>query len=153
MVRYECIENQMNSVIQNLLHNSIKFTKHLPQSTVQIRINVEPFLSLKKLYDYAMKYYEARGSWLELHVEDNGPGIEPSILPSIFNLYYTKSPHGVTQSGTGMGLAISRLVVTMHGGIIFVNTRSDLTDFVILLPQHHADGIDPRLLVKGEFSL
>jgi signal transduction histidine kinase len=148
----ECIENQMNLVIQNLLQNAIKFTQHLQRPEVRVSVGTQSYASIKRRYEH-LSVYDARGEWLELHVEDNGPGIEPAVLPNIFNLYYTKPPHGTNQHGTGMGLAISRLVMTIHGGVLFVNTKSRWTDFVVLLPLQHAHGIDLRLLVKEELSL
>jgi signal transduction histidine kinase len=48
-----------------------------------------------------------------ISVEDNGPGVEPELLPRIFDPYFsTKS------TGTGLGLAIARKAIEEHGGAV-----------------------------------
>ena len=44
-------------------------------------------------------------------VEDSGPGLDPKSLDHIFDAFYTTKPHGL-----GMGLAISRSLIEVHGG-------------------------------------
>jgi signal transduction histidine kinase len=44
-------------------------------------------------------------------VSDNGPGIQPERLASIFDPYFTTKPEG-----TGLGLWITQQIVTAHGG-------------------------------------
>ncbi|MGL6194801.1 MAG: sensor histidine kinase, partial [Thermoguttaceae bacterium] len=50
-----------------------------------------------------------------LEVEDNGCGMEPSILQNVFEPFFT---HGKNGRGTGLGLAITHRIVTNHGGRI-----------------------------------
>jgi two-component system sensor histidine kinase KdpD len=53
---------------------------------------------------------------LEFCVEDNGPGIDPVDLPLIFEKFY-RGKHRIGQrKGSGMGLAITRAIMTVHGG-------------------------------------
>jgi signal transduction histidine kinase len=148
----ECIENQITLVIQNLLQNAVKFTRHLEMPIVAIFLRMTSFSQLKQQYPDVLRDYEARGLWLELHVLDNGPGIGRDDLPHIFNLYY-RSPKGRKLPGTGMGLAIAKLVTTIHGGFIFVNPSTHATDFVLLLPHKHSEGIPLRRLVTQELAL
>ncbi len=54
------------------------------------------------------------------YVKDNGPGIPPHILPSIFHPFYTTKGVGV---GTGLGLYISYEIVKKHGGEVIVDTK------------------------------
>lgn len=49
-------------------------------------------------------------------VEDDGPGIDPSDLPLIFQKFYRGKKSGAKGNGTGMGLAIARAIMTAHGG-------------------------------------
>jgi len=57
---------------------------------------------------------------LEFRVEDDGPGIGAADLPFIFDKFY-RGKHGRGKGkGTGMGLAISRAILTAHGGGIEV---------------------------------
>jgi two-component system sensor histidine kinase KdpD len=53
---------------------------------------------------------------LEFCVEDNGPGIDPHDLPLIFEKFYRGKPSKGQRKGSGMGLAITRAILTVHGG-------------------------------------
>ena len=53
------------------------------------------------------------GDRVVIEVEDNGPGIPPELMPRIFESFFTTKPPGV---GTGLGLPISRDIVTSAGG-------------------------------------
>ncbi len=76
------------------------------------------------------------GRWLELRVEDRGPGIAPSDIPHIFEPFYRGSNAGDTQTrGAGLGLSLARSVVQAHRGTIAVESRlGEGTRFVIRLP-------------------
>lgn len=53
-------------------------------------------------------------------VEDEGPGIPPENLETIFERFYTQRPKGAAFGGnTGLGLSIARQIVTAHGGRIY----------------------------------
>ena len=66
---------------------------------------------------------------LELHVVDNGPGIEPTIRDRIF-LPLVSGREG----GTGLGLTLAQTFVEEHHGTIDFETEPGRTDFRILLP-------------------
>jgi nitrogen fixation/metabolism regulation signal transduction histidine kinase len=52
--------------------------------------------------------------YVEMRVEDNGPGVDPGMLERLFEPYVTTKP-----KGTGLGLAIVKKIVEEHGGIIW----------------------------------
>ena len=56
------------------------------------------------------------GDRLEFLVEDNGPGIDASDLPLIFEKFYRGKRGAGARKGSGMGLAISRAILHAHGG-------------------------------------
>jgi len=82
-------------------------------------------LVLRTLADNAVKYTPKgtcivlRGQrvlhGVELQVEDNGPGIEPSDLPHVFERFYRGQNVG-QKPGTGLGLSLARRMVEMQGG-------------------------------------
>jgi two-component system, OmpR family, sensor histidine kinase KdpD len=53
---------------------------------------------------------------LEFCVEDNGPGIDPIDLPLIFEKFYRGKHRTGQRKGSGMGLAITRAIMIVHGG-------------------------------------
>jgi two-component system sensor histidine kinase KdpD len=53
---------------------------------------------------------------LEFCVEDNGPGIDPLDLPLIFEKFYRGKSRSGQRKGSGMGLAIIRAILIVHGG-------------------------------------
>jgi predicted CoA-binding protein len=70
--------------------------------------------------------------WIEVEVEDTGPGIPPQNVERVFDAFFTTKPPG---KGTGMGLEISwRIVVERHRGEITVKSRPGSTVFHVLLP-------------------
>lgn len=63
-------------------------------------------------------------------VKDNGPGIPPDIINEIFTPFFTTK-----ESGTGIGLSLSKQIIRNHGGTISVHSIPGLeTTFTIELP-------------------
>lgn len=73
------------------------------------------------------------GSWVAIDVEDAGTGIGPELISRIFEPFFSTKTVG---RGTGLGLFVSRQIVTDHGGRLIVSSRLDHgTTFTIqLLP-------------------
>lgn len=71
------------------------------------------------------------GDWVVVRVIDNGPGMTPEIRSRIFDPFFTTKPMG---EGTGLGLDISRRIVTRHGGQIEVESEPGRTEFRVTLP-------------------
>ena len=90
--------DRLQQVVVNLLSNAIKFT---PENG---RVDV----SIKRA-----------GPNLELAVEDTGEGISPDFLPHVFDRF--RQADGATSrrhTGLGLGLAIVRQLVELHGGTV-----------------------------------
>lgn len=90
-------------VFSNLLANAIKFSK-----------NGE---------NIAIVLAESEPGWLKVEVADKGDGIDPGILPVIFDKFAqtVKKKSGLAGS-TGLGLAFSKMVIEAHGGNIGVTS-------------------------------
>jgi two-component system sensor histidine kinase FlrB len=68
---------------------------------------------------------------IEIRVRDHGHGIDPEMLPGIFNPFFT-----TRSNGTGLGLAVVHSVVHSHGGEVLVKPAPDRgTVFCIMLPE------------------
>ncbi|MBN2808318.1 MAG: PAS domain S-box protein [Deltaproteobacteria bacterium] len=71
---------------------------------------------------------------VEIEIEDNGDGIEPPFLDSIFNPFFTTK-----YKGTGLGLATSHRIMEEHDGTITVSSLSSFgTTFKLSMPVYHA---------------
>ncbi len=95
---------RMGQVITNLFSNAIRFSPE--GSTIFLRAKI-------------LKLGCITGSsrnWIEISVEDQGPGVDRQELPHLFDKFYqSKKPH---PGGTGLGLAICRQIIEGHGGTI-----------------------------------
>jgi signal transduction histidine kinase len=92
--------DKITQVVANLLMNSINFTKKGRITVTTSKID--------------------NGKVAEITVRDTGPGIDPDIMPRIFEKFVTKS-----ERGTGIGLYISKKIVEAHGGTISGSNNSD----------------------------
>jgi two-component system sensor histidine kinase BaeS len=59
------------------------------------------------------------GNWIRLEVRDTGRGIDPELLPHVFDRFVK----GDASRGSGLGLAIARQLVTAHDGDIDAESR------------------------------
>ncbi|RMD65847.1 MAG: sensor histidine kinase [Planctomycetota bacterium] len=72
------------------------------------------------------------GQWISLTVADNGPGVDPELLPQLFEPFVTSK---LDAKGTGLGLAVVESVVRAHNGVIVARNRpTGGAEFKILLP-------------------
>jgi signal transduction histidine kinase/ActR/RegA family two-component response regulator len=100
------------------------------------------------------------GNYLKIEVSDTGTGIEPEVLSSIFEPYFTTKSAG---EGTGLGLAMVHGIVSGYRGVITVESDPGRgTAFFIFLPQapkhehrlkhqrFEAEGGNERILVVDD---
>jgi nitrogen fixation/metabolism regulation signal transduction histidine kinase len=83
---------------------------------------------------------DERGPFVQLTVEDNGPGFPPALIDRIFEPYVTTN-----EKGTGLGLAIVRKIVEEHSGVLTaLNPPEGGARVVIRLP------IDTDAIARGQ---
>jgi two-component system OmpR family sensor kinase len=71
------------------------------------------------------------GTWVILRVHDEGPGIPPSLIPTLFERF----ARGSSSSGLGLGLYLARGIVEAHGGTLTVDEHGESgTTFCLSLP-------------------
>jgi len=109
-------------IITNLVANGVKFTQ--PGGAVWVNV-------------------EAEGEQVKISVRDTGIGIDPEFLPYVFDRFRQADASPTrSHSGLGMGLAIVRDLVRLHGGRIdvFSGGLNQGAVFVVTLPLIPADG-------------
>jgi signal transduction histidine kinase len=70
---------------------------------------------------------------IRIRVQDDGPGIPASVLPRIYEPFFSTK-----ESGTGLGMSIVHSLVALHGGVIEIDTSPRGTRFDITLPRRAA---------------
>jgi len=80
-----------------------------------------------------------RGDKIVISVADTGPGIPPAERDQLFERFY-RGPSGQRPSGLGLGLAIAKGIVELHGGKIWVESEpGEGSVFSFSLPKAHSD--------------
>ncbi|MCU0569118.1 MAG: PAS domain S-box protein, partial [Oculatellaceae cyanobacterium Prado106] len=108
--------DRLQQVVWNLLSNAVKFTPEGGQVTVALA---------------------QVGNRAEIRVVDTGKGINPDFLPHVFDRFrQAENVTTRTTAGLGLGLAIIRSLVEMHGGTVRVESQGEGlgTTFIVQLP-------------------
>lgn len=80
---------------------------------------------------------QIKSNTVQVVVKDDGPGIDPEILPQLFSKFVTKSDRG-----TGLGLFIAKNIIETHGGIIWAENSVQHQGAIFLFTVHLANNID-----------
>src|SRR6185312_14723528 len=95
---------RLQQIFWNVINNAAKFTG--PEGYITVRS------------------FDSGAGRVTVEVSDTGAGIDPSVLPRLFNAFEQGEVRaGRQQAGLGLGLAISRRLAEAHGGTI--SARSD----------------------------
>ncbi|HEX6737986.1 MAG TPA: PAS domain-containing sensor histidine kinase, partial [Vicinamibacteria bacterium] len=109
--------DRLQQVVWNLLSNAVKFTPK--GGRVHVRV-------------------EAVQSHVQVVIEDNGPGIDPHFLPQVFDRFRQQDASSTrVHQGLGLGLAIVRHLVEMHGGTVSAANKEGGSGalFTVTLPR------------------
>jgi two-component system sensor histidine kinase ChvG len=96
-------ENPLGQVLRNLIDNARSFSP--PGGTVSLSAT------------------RAKGR-VVIYVDDEGPGVPPDNLETVFERFYTARPKGQAFGGnSGLGLSIARQIITAYGGEVRAESR------------------------------
>jgi signal transduction histidine kinase/CheY-like chemotaxis protein len=115
---------RIRQVLDNLLHNASKFSP--VGSEIRIALSASP-------------------GEVRISVRDSGIGMEPEDLSTIFGSFVQVAPGAAQTQGLGLGLALCRTLVEMHGGSIEAHSagKGCGSEFVLRLPR------PPELAMRG----
>lgn len=117
----------------NLLLNAVESIDSKGTLRVQTEIVTEDARLPQRLAEATPRY-------VRVQIIDSGSGILPENVHSIFDAFFTTK-----QSGTGLGLAVTRGIIEDHGGVIGVESKPGQgSTFTVLLPAN-----PPKLKVEG----
>ena len=122
--------DRLQQVFWNIVTNAIKFT---PQGG---RVRAE------------MRCVD---SWVEASVTDTGRGISPEFLPYVFEHFRQEETGNRSGGGLGLGMAITRKLVELHGGSIFAASEGPGrgATFTVRLPAVEACGVAGKGVEAG----
>jgi PAS domain S-box-containing protein len=107
---------RVTQIVGNLLHNASKFTRRGDAVSLSLA---------------------AAGGWAELRVRDTGAGIEPALLPLVFEPFVQGARTlARTEGGLGLGLALVKGIAELHGGAARAESagKGHGAEFVVTLP-------------------
>lgn len=120
LILAEGLESRLGQVMRNLIDNAISFSPPHGKVTLTAR---------------------RRAGWIDLIVEDEGPGIPEESLDRIFERFYSERPEGESFGAhSGLGLSIARQIVEAHKGTIRAENIKDAAGgikgarFIVSLP-------------------
>ncbi len=119
---------QMKQLFGNLVLNALQAMPN--GGTLTITAKTQKSGAGDKATEYASPSPMHTEQWVEIRMEDTGPGMPEADLPHIFEPFYT-----TRTKGTGLGLAICKQIVEAHGGLIRVaRTGPEGTTILVTLP-------------------
>jgi two-component system, OmpR family, sensor histidine kinase ChvG len=101
-------EGPLSQVFRNLIDNARSFSSLSEKAAPEVRLSVQ-----------------RAGRQVVAAVEDDGPGLPPENLETVFDRFYTARPKGAMFGGhSGLGLSIARQIIEAHGGAIRAENRA-----------------------------
>lgn len=101
----EADAGRMRQLLHNLIRNAIESLSETKNGRVDIRLQ---------------EIEISKGRFVEIRVEDNGPGIPEDMLENLFEPYATSKP-----KGSGLGLAVVKRIVEEHDGSLYAENCSE----------------------------
>ena len=112
------VPDELTSVVRNLIDNAERHASKL------VKVSLA-----------------THGPWVRLAVEDDGPGVDPSLRDKVFERFARlQEARSRDAGGAGLGLALTKRIVEAHGGSIFIEDSSlGGASFVVELPSADFD--------------
>ncbi len=147
----ETVQASLRCMVRSPAKDNIELKVDVPEGLV---VGIEPCLLQQVVYNMIINARDAmlgrpgrltitaattEDDRVELRIADTGSGIDPAVLPRIFDTFFTTKngggKEGSTRGGSGLGLAVSRHIIERAGGKIAVQSEvGQGTTFIISLP-------------------
>ncbi|MDD2307746.1 MAG: two-component regulator propeller domain-containing protein [Prolixibacteraceae bacterium] len=135
--------DKVAKIMNNLLSNAFKFTGKGGKISVNLSLVFDDSTENDSLEN------SEENRLIEITVKDNGIGISESNLEKIFTRFFQVG-EGATQTGTGIGLALTKELVKLHNGKLFVTSKPGKgSKFTVQLPYEDLNGSESAELVHS----
>ena len=125
-VQMNCDPDKLQRVFDNLIRNAVNYSD--PDSPIS--------LSMKTVEADQARALTGQTPWVEVRVSNHGKTIPPEKLGRIFEQFFRlDSSRSSSTGGAGLGLAISKEIVELHGGRIQAESANEQILFTLWLPQ------------------
>lgn len=125
--------HQFEKIIYNLLSNAIKFTPEGGNVDIELLAETE---------------------YVKIKVADSGSGIPSESVNHIFDRYYQSGSNEFqSQEGVGIGLALVKELIELHGGTIDVASSDSGTAFTILLPFKKSEWVSQAIIPERSLDV
>ncbi len=154
LLKLDLKQANINSIIEEtflrfrpaMQQRGLTFNYTPPETAAIADIDKEAFTKVvSNLFSNATKYAKSRidvslealseHHFFELRISNDGKPIKPELQEKVFDAFFqieeTEAP---LQSGTGLGLALSRSLIELHHGHIFIDSQQECTTFVVQIP-------------------
>lgn len=127
-IEIEADQRKLKQIMFNLLSNAVKFTQDGGAVRVSARkAHGSQFMAHSEKnvsHELSAMNYELDQNFIEISVVDTGIGIKPEDMEKLFKPFsQIESAYTKTYEGTGLGLALTKRLVELHGGKIWVSSE------------------------------
>jgi len=139
-IEIEADERKLKQIVFNLLSNAVKFTPDGGSVRVSARrVDSSWLIAQGKIDELTAMSYERNRDFVEISVADTGIGIKQEEMAKLFQPFQQlESAYTKKYEGTGLGLALTKRLVELHGGRIWAESefgKGSVFTFVIPMKQ------------------
>jgi len=141
--------DKITQVLMNLLDNAVKFTPEGGSVNVSARLVQSAECGMrneKNNSELRTPNSELDRNFIEISVEDTGPGIPPLLIPRLGERFYRVDPARSRElGGTGLGLAIVKHILQAHGSSLSIkNAQRHGAIVSFCLPVAHSESVNDQ---------
>jgi len=163
-IKLKIEKSSLNQIVDNLFifyqpeatKNQVKLIKKIPQADYSVYVDKNKIIQvISNLINNAFKFthngqitfgYTFKDQNICFFVKDTGVGISPSMQTIIFERFRQADNQSTANNGCGLGLAISKSIIELHGGKIWVESEPGQgSTFCFTIPYHE--------VIKDGFNL
>ncbi|MEI7553953.1 ATP-binding protein [Candidatus Chlorohelix sp.] len=132
-------KEKLGDALNRLISNALKFSDKSKSVEISVSCLLGDYFENSANLPKPSLSSVTQSAWFMVAIRDFGIGIDEEDLPGIFEPFYrTKNPPEIVQRGSGLGLALTKKLIELHNGHLWVNSKPCVgSTFFIMLPSLH----------------